>query len=340
MNQEIEPSGKAVGGKARWEGMSAAQKKAASQKALAAKAVKNKLPKATHTGTLELGSIKIPCAVLDDGRRVFSESGVTEALLGTRSGASKKLKKQAEETGSHLPVFLAPGQLKPFITGDLLTGPLQSVLYVSNGKEAIGFDANVLPAACEIWLNARQAGALQKQQLDKAQKAEILMRGLAKVGVIALVDEATGYQRDRAKDDLARILEAFVAKELQPWVKTFPAEYYENLFRLYGLKYPPQDNPNFKPSFFGHVTNNVIYSRLAPELLPELKKAANRQEKKVRLHQMLTNDIGHPKLKEHLAAIVSLQRISKNPDQFMQFVDTAFPKFGDTKALDFEGDHV
>lgn len=331
-----EASGKAIGGKARWEGMTEADKKAASVKALAAKAAKQKLPKATHTGTLELGEIKIPCAVLDDGRRVFSESGVTEALLGNRSGASKKLKKQAEESGTHLPLFLAPGQLKPFITSELLGGPLLPVSYVSNGKESIGFDANVLPAACEIWLNARQAGALQKQQLEKAQKAEILMRGLAKVGVIALVDEATGYQRDREKDNLARILEAFVAKELQPWVKTFPAEYYENMFRLWGLKYPPDKNPNFKPSFFGHVTNNVIYSRLAPELLPELKKAASRQEKKVRLHQMLTNEIGHPKLKEHLAAVVSLQRISKNHDQFMEFVEKAFPKFGETQPLDLD----
>jgi ATP-dependent DNA ligase len=41
--------------------------------------------------------------------------------------------------------------------------------------------------------------------------------------ISALVDEATGYQKERAADALARILEAFIAKELQPWIKTmFP----------------------------------------------------------------------------------------------------------------------
>ena len=184
-------------------------------KAVAAKKELAALPKATHSGTLKIGDIEIPCAVLEDGTRVFSESGITEALLGVRSGASKRLKKQAEEAGTHLPVFIAPGQLRPYITKEISEGPLRPIRYVMNGRAALGFEATLLPAACEIWLNARQAGALQKQQLDKAQKAEILMRGLARVGVIALVDEATGYQKDRAKDALAQILEKFVAKELQ-----------------------------------------------------------------------------------------------------------------------------
>jgi hypothetical protein len=40
------------------------------------------------------------------------------------------------------------------------------------------------------------------------------------------LDEATGYQRDRARDALEKILEEFIAKELRPWVPTFPDAYY------------------------------------------------------------------------------------------------------------------
>ena len=235
-----------------------------------------------------------------------------------------------------MPVFLAPGQLKPFISNELVSGALAPVEYNNNGKTAQGFEASILPSACEVWLNARQAGALQKQQLDKAMKAEILMRGLAKVGVIALVDEATGYQRDRAKDALAKILEAFVAKELQPWLKTFPDAYYEELFRLYGIKYPPEGNRAWRPAFFGHITNDIVYDRLAPDLLPELKKAATKAEKKAKLHQWLSSNVGHPRLREHLATIVTLMKLSKSPQDLKLLVDRIHPKFGQTGEFDFD----
>ena len=333
---EEEVDGRARGGVARAAKMTPEERKESAMKAVMAKKEIASLPKATHTGTLKLGDIEIPCAVLEDGTRVFSESGITDALLGVRSGASKKLKKEAKEAGAHLPVFVAPGQLRPYISKETLEGPLKPVRYAMNGRIATGFEAHVLPLACEIWLNARQAGALQKQQLDKAQKAEILMRGLARVGVIALIDEATGYQKDRAKDALAQILEKFVAKELQPWVKTFPADYYEQLFRLYGYHFPPEGKPQWRPQFFGKITNNVVYERIAPELLPELKKAASKAERKARLHQWLSSDIGHPKLREHLASIITLLKLAKTPRDFQDLVDRIHPRFGDTYQLDFD----
>ena len=133
---------------------------------------------------------------------------------------------------------------------------------------------------------------------------------------------------------MAKIFEAFVAKELQPWVKTFPLDYYKELCRLYGVPFPPPHNNKF-PQFFGHVTNDAVYSRLAPELLPELKKAATRQAKKAKLHQFLTTDVGHPKLREHLASVVTVLKLSKDKEQFKQMMDIAHPKFNETMQFDF-----
>jgi P63C domain len=156
------------------------------------------------------------------------------------------------------------------------------------------------------------------------------------VGIIALVDEATGYQRDRAKDALAKILEAFVAKELQPYLKTFPSDYYEQIFRLYNLPYPPVGNKSWRPAFIGRLTNEVVYSRLAPDLLPELKKAASKAERKAKLHQWLTQDLGHPKLREHLASVVAILKLSKTPAQFKANVNMVHPRHGDTIQLNFD----
>jgi hypothetical protein len=87
-------------------------------------------------------------------------------------------------------------------------------------------------------------------------------------------DEATGFQKDRAANALAEILEKFIAKELRPWVATFPNEYYEQLFRLRGLDFP-RDSVK-RPRYFGHLTNDIIYARLAPKVLEELKSATPR----------------------------------------------------------------
>ena len=87
---------------------------------------------------------------------------------------------------------------------------------------------------CEAVLAARSAGRLQKQQEHVARRAEILIRGFARIGIIALVDEATGYQEIRERRALATILEKFIAKELQPWTRTFPYEFYQLIYKLKG----------------------------------------------------------------------------------------------------------
>ena len=65
--------------------------------------------KATHQGKIKIGEKEIPCAVLEDGTRVLSETGITNAVLGGRSGASILLAKELKNSGSPLPIFLAIG---------------------------------------------------------------------------------------------------------------------------------------------------------------------------------------------------------------------------------------
>ncbi len=96
------------------------------------------------------------------------------------------------------------------------------------------------------------------------------------VGIISLVDEATGYQEFRQRDALARILEAFIDKELQPWVQTFPSDYYSELFRLRGLDYPTGTVQ--RPQYFGHLTNDIVYKRIAPGVLEELKTVTEKTD--------------------------------------------------------------
>jgi len=283
---------------------------------------------ATHRGKLRIGPVEIPCAVLKDGRRVLSGTGIANAL-GGRSGAAKRLKTEAEKGGAHMPVFLASKSLLPYVSNELTEGPLKPITYQSGEGEVEGYAAEALPEICNIWLQARQDGALNPQQADRAQAAEIVMRGLAELGVIALVDEATGYQDTRDHDALQAILDKYLRKEFAAWAKRFPDAFYREIFRLRGWSWNAMSVA--RPGVVGKYTNDIVYERLAPGILDELQKMNPTQEEGGRArkhHQFLTDDIGHPALAQHLHAVIGLMRASATWEQFMTMLNRAFPKKG------------
>jgi hypothetical protein len=295
-----------------------------------------------YSNVLDLAGINLPCAVIN-GRngvqRVLSEHGITQAILGSRSGASKRLKRRAaSEDGALLPLFVAPKRLEPFISKDLLDGPLLPIDYLDGSRVVRGYDASVLVAVCDVWLRAREAGALQAQQLAKAHQAEILTRALAQTGIIALIDEATGYQKVRPQHALQAYLEMVVRKELAAWAKRFPDEFYENIYKLKGWKWPGMGKNRY--SVVAHYTNDLVYKRLGPGILDELKVKAPKNDKGYRpnrLHQWLTEDVGHPMLAQHLHAIMMFQRLAiangYTWKRFLLSVDQVLPKRGSTMEL-------
>lgn len=301
------------------------QKRERALKGVQAKKERANLPKVQYRGTLSIGEVVLDVAVLDNGLRVITQTAVFSALGRPSRGNARLI---------DTPVFMDAKNLQPFINQEL-KDVINKIEFIDlNGKVVQGYNALILPRVARLYQDVKFAGQLHPTQIETARKAEILLYGLGEVGITALVDEATGYQDARNKDALTKILEAFVAKELQPWLKTFPDEYYKQIFRLYNLEYPPVKQ-NYRPQFIGKLTNDVVYERLAPDILPELKKEATKIEKKAKLHQFLTSDVGHPKLREHLASLVTLLKLSDTPQDFKQKVDLIHPKFSDNREFEF-----
>jgi len=294
-----------------------------------------------YSSVLHLGGSRLPCAVIKGAsgiQRVLSETGITQAILGTRSGASKRLKKAASDEGAILPLFIAPNQLQPFITSDLLEGPLRPIDYVDGDRVIRAYDSSILVAVCGVWLKARAAGVLQKQQLTKAQQAESLTLALADLGILTLIDEATGYQDDRAKDALAKIFATFLAKDRQKWALTFPLDFYREIYRLRGWKFEPWTTK--RPSVIATWTDDLVYDRLAPGLTEELRvknPLAESGRRSHKHHQWFNTEKGHPKLKEHISGVIALLRASEDWPSFRRAMDRAFPKFGETIQLPLTG---
>ena len=335
------------GGKARAEKLTSEEKTAIARAGAQARwLVEQNIPKATHSGTLRIGDLSLECAVLDDGRRVLTQQTVLTAIGRSRPAGGAAEKAAIEQ----VPVFLASDNLMSFISDDLrrsskpilfsgLSGGRQTVVGGKGGRGyALGYRAELLPAVCEVYLKAREQRVLRPAQDKVAQTCELLVRGLSRVGIIALIDEATGYERDKASHDLAKILEQFIAKELRPWVQTFPEAFYDELFRLRGLSFP-KDSVK-RPQYFGHLTNDIIYRRLAPGVLEELRRTIPRNAEgrpKAKLFQKLTENVGYRKLLEHLGSVVTLMRLSKDYEGFRQYLDSLHPRYNETLPLHFDG---
>jgi P63C domain len=203
------------------------------------------------------------------------------------------------------------------------------------GNPADGYEATILSDICSVVIDAAIRGKLTKRHAGLAERCRVLQDAWAKIGIIALVDEATGYQDFRARDALAKIIERFVAKEIQPYVRTFPAEFYKQIFRLYGWNY--YENCG-RPGVLGHITNNLVYKRLAPGVLDELRRKIPRNEKgrlTKKLFQGLTPDYGHPKVRTLLEGETMLAKYSRDLETFMKRVDKEYPQYGKTMKLPF-----
>jgi hypothetical protein len=328
---------KVRGGKARARSLSPEKRQEIARTAASAR-WDSDLPMADYEGNFNLGDRPISCAVLPNGKRIVTQATFLRSLGRSRS---PKAGTGVLSTVAGLPFFLRADALSPFISNDLLESTTPIFYRTKNGGKGMGYDATLLPRVAEVYLKFRDAmlterGAVPKQYAHIIKAADILMRALANVGIIALIDEATGYQKDRARNALEKILEAFIAKELKPWVHTFPDNFYDNLFRIRGLEYP-KDTVK-RPQYFGHLTNDIIYKRLAPSVLDELKKLTPRDDKgrhKHQLHRRLTEDIGHPKLREHIASVVTVMKLADNYDQFLRMLDRAHPRYGETPQLPF-----
>lgn len=292
--------------------------------------------KVTHEGELKIGNLVLPCYVLSNGQRVLSGRGVQILLnLSTTSDSGSR-----QQPGSRLKRLFNSKAFKPLIDNNLSVDQFNAIKCYKGRSIIHGYDPVNLVDLCDTILQVKDSGVkLTERQRIIVKQAEIFIRSVAKVGIIALIDEATGYQDVRSRDALQKILDKFIAKELQPWSKTFPDEFYENYFRLRGWNYSSLNSS--RPGVVGNDTVDLIYRRLAPAVLEELKIKTPRLDSgrlKYHYHRRLTEDIGHPKLREHIASVITLMKASNNWSFFKRMVDKAIPKYGHTLSIPFEED--
>lgn len=266
--------------------------------------------KALYKGTLPIGNAELDCAVLDDGTRVLTATAVFDAFGRSRKGMNERL----EIDGTKVPPFLAAKSLKEHINQTVIERT-KLIQYLDGDKVKTGYTASLLPAMCNVYLSARRNNDLTSSQEKLAIQSEVLLSSLAEVGIDALVDEATGYQHDRAHNALRILLGKYIEEGMQKWIHTFPDAFFAELDRLYDNE---PTTSRKRPQYYGRFINKYVYAPLEHGYVKNKLDELNIKDdgkRRGRFHQWLTDE-GRNVLIHQIGRVQGLMEMCPNIKSF------------------------
>lgn len=261
------------------------------------------IPYSMFRGALYLGDLPIDCHVLNDGRRVITQREIVRVISGGRESGN---------LGAYL-------ERIPNRNNELSTGAGIEFRIPGSPQIANGFEATFLIDVCNAYMEAK--ASLKPNQRHLAAQAEIVLRACAKVGIIALVDEATGYQEYRQKNALQVKLKAFISEEMQEWIKLFPDEFWYELARLENIEY----NPRSRPLRWGKYVMMFVYDAIDEDVANELRKK-NPDPHHGKNHHQWLRDHGKDLVKAQIWQNIGIMRTCRNMSDFRKKFSEIFKK--------------
>jgi hypothetical protein len=299
------------GGKRRSELLSPERKAEIAKKASDARWAKRRaretpvlegLPRATHSGVLELVGGEIPCYVLSDGQRVIGRTQFTTALTNIKGGGD-------------LEKYLSVPSLKPHINIEDVAArmvPFRIPEVEGLERDVKGLSSSLMIDICHGFVRALEAQPhvteptlkMTARQTEIALKAAMLLAACAKTGLDALIDEATGYQFQRAEDALRLKLKVYLEEEMRKWEPTFPNELWVEFGRLTKWK----GTVTKRPKYWGKLVMELVYEYLDRDVARWLKEHAPPPRHGQNYHQWLSGQYGLKKLVEHIWTLIGVAR--------------------------------
>ncbi|MGA9451418.1 MAG: P63C domain-containing protein [Verrucomicrobiia bacterium] len=278
------------------------------------------------SGPLHIGTFTVPCAVLSNGKRIIFQREIVGLLTDNKKGGLSR--------------YFQAKNLQPFVPEKFKGVALEDVIltFPYGPSIAQAFEGTDLIEICDMYLKARQAAGEGKVKLTQAQKnlaarAEIITRAFAKVGIVAAIDEASGYQK--ANEEYQRLLAQYIAEDLQPWIKTFGENFYYQIYRLKGWDWSRYTDDKINhPWEVAKITNRIVYEKLPAGVLEKLKELNPITEKGYRKHknfQFLTPNLGYVHLVKHLGHVESIMEHHADLDwvHALHEIDGRFPSLRD-----------
>jgi hypothetical protein len=262
------------------------------------------LPYSLFPGTVMFGSMEAECHVLSDFRRVFTQREIVRVLSDGRD--SGNLQRYVQRNPLFEDGFLEARSFKFRI------GP---------GVEALGYQAEHLIDICDRYIEAKHQKLLKPSQEKLVQQAEMVMRACAKTGIIALIDEATGFQKVRAQHALQIKLQAFIAEEMQEWALMFPDEFWFELARLEGVRY----SPRHRPLRWGRYIMMFVYDAVDEDVGKQLRDR-NPNPRFLNNHHQWLKKHGREKVNNQIQRVITIMKLCSDMDEFREKFAKVFKK--------------
>jgi hypothetical protein len=252
-------------------------------------------PFAKFRGEIDLGGNLVDVYVLDTGQRVLSLRATVKVLTGTDGGI--------------LEDYIGVQALKPHLDSDLVLEGTNEFHIPGTQFKGKGVTAENFERIMSAYVHALHQGALTTdRQREIAIRCAVLSTAFLRTGIIAQIDEATGYQYSRAEDALQVKLRAFISEELREWEKTFPDELWEQFGRLTNWKGGLQQ----RPKWWGKLVMELIYDALDPDVAEYLKKNKPKPSHGMNYHQWFTQDFGLKALIPHIFEIIGMAKTCRD----------------------------
>ena len=255
------------------------------------------------------GGSPVDCYVLDTNERVISFRGTLKAIAGREGG--------------NLGEYIGVQGLKPYINSELVLAETINFVIPGTQYKGKGIKAESFLNICDAYVKALRDGMLSTaRQQEIAITCSILLSACAKTGLVALIDEATGYQYERKENALQLKLKAFVADEMRAWEKTFPDALWEEFGRLTKWK----GSLHSRPKWWGKLVMELIYNALDADVAEYLKENKPPPVAGKNYHQWLSEHYGLKKLITHIYEIIGMAKTCKDIKELQQKVAHHYKK--------------
>lgn len=274
-------------------------------------------PRAIAKGALSIFDPPVPCHVLADGRRVLGARGVQRALAGvTENGHFGRF--LARISSENSPVEVGP------------------ISFVAQGGVHLGITAEDFQRLLSAVVDLAFKGPVHAARQHIVANARRMEKALVGVGLVALIDEATGYQKERPDNALAQLFKQYLLDECGKWSLEFREPFYTHLARVYRHAYTPGQST--RPAFFRGFTWRYVYGVLPPEVRAELQvRNPNPHEGTVRHHQHLT-PAAKAIVRGHILRLTTVLRQSRDAFDFKRRFDLEFHGTAFQEEFSFAGD--
>lgn len=226
-------------------------------------------------GLVRIGSYELTAYVITDGKsveRVLSTRAIVGALTSENTEKTSGRKRgDLDQYLERLQPDLAAKAAATNFDFDSPTGP------------AHGYCSSVLADICDAYVSAALEGKLRANQKHLARNAHAISSALAKVGLDALIDEATGYQAEVRAGERQHAIDRYLRDHAARYERLLCDSLIRELSRLHGYTHGRAQPPRFIMAFVGQVYADI----LGPDLHKELKERSGQR----REHSWLKPDV-------------------------------------------------